>query len=210
MYKKILVKIILLVFLFIMYSYILVIHYIPDEITIFEGENISLKTIFGITVNSEDEVLEVSANSGEKTINKIGNETLSVSLFDKLFLKNVDVSVLPKTTVIPVGNIAGVKLYTNGVLVVGMSEIEGEDSKTYKPLEFDKIKNETLEAGFWNQNQYKIDKLVIEMIASYGMAVGKEVFDTCVWIGRFIELASLQAIEVEYIYRKDEKMNLVI
>ena len=82
------------------------------------------------------------------------------------------------------------------------------DSKTYKPLEFDKIKNETLEAGFWNQNQYKIDKLVIEMIASYGMAVGKEVFDTCVWIGRFIELASLQAIEVEYIYRKDEKMNL--
>lgn len=82
------------------------------------------------------------------------------------------------------------------------------DSKTYKPLEFDKIKNETLEVGFWNQKQYKIDKLVIEMIASYGMAVGKEVFDTCVWIGRFIELASLQAIEVEYIYRKDEKMNL--
>lgn len=82
------------------------------------------------------------------------------------------------------------------------------DAKTYKPLEFNKIKNETLEVGFWNQNQYKIDKLVIEMIASYGMAVGKEVFDTCVWIGRFIELASLQAIEVEYIYRKDEKMNL--
>ena len=82
------------------------------------------------------------------------------------------------------------------------------DSKTYKPLEFNKIKNETLEVGFWNQNQYKIDKLVIEMIASYGMAVGKEVFETCVWIGRFVELASLQAIEVEYIYRKDEKMNL--
>ena len=82
------------------------------------------------------------------------------------------------------------------------------DSKTYKPLGFNKIKNETLEVGFWNQNQYKIDKLVIEMIASYGMAVGKEVFETCVWIGRFVELASLQAIEVEYIYRKDEKMNL--
>lgn len=134
--KKILKKIILLTFLLIIYMYALVINYIPDEITIFEGENISLKTIFGITLNSEDEVLEVSANSGEKTINKIGNETLSVSLFDKLFLKSVDVSVLPKTTVIPVGNIAGVKLYTNGVLVVGMSEIEGEDSKTYKPYEY--------------------------------------------------------------------------
>lgn len=46
------------------------------------------------------------------------------------------------------------------------------------------------------------------MIASYGMAVGKEVFDTCIWIGRFIELAKLQNIDAEYIYRKDEKINL--
>lgn len=43
--------------------------------------------------------------------------------------------MLPKTTVIPVGNIAGVKLYTSGVLVVGMSEIEGSDNKMYKPYE---------------------------------------------------------------------------
>lgn len=50
--------------------------------------------------------------------------------------------------------------------------------------------------------------LVIEMIASYGMAVGKEVFDTCVWIGRFKEIALFNNIKVEYIYRKDEKMNI--
>lgn len=43
--------------------------------------------------------------------------------------------MLPKTTVIPVGSIAGIKLYTSGVLVVGMSEIQGIDNKKYKPYE---------------------------------------------------------------------------
>lgn len=135
MYKKLFKRIILLFVLFIIYIYVLVINYLPDKITIFEGENISLKTFFGITLDSQDKVLSVSADTGEKTINQIGSENLSVSLFDKMFLKNIEVSVLPRTTVIPVGNIAGVKLYTSGVLVVGMSEIEGEDNKTYKPYQ---------------------------------------------------------------------------
>lgn len=46
---------------------------------------------------------------------------------------------------------------------------------------------------------------VIEMIASYGMAVGKEVFETCLWIGRFVESTDGHA---ELIYRKDVKMHL--
>lgn len=47
--------------------------------------------------------------------------------------------------------------------------------------------------------------LAIEMIASYGMPVGKEVFDTCVWIGRFIEAWSGP---FTLVYRRDVKMFL--
>lgn len=81
------------------------------------------------------------------------------------------------------------------------------DTETYKPLSFGKQDNNWL-LGFMDTQGALFDKVIIEMIASYGMAVGKEVFETCVWIGRFVELARLQNIEVEYIYRKDEKINI--
>ncbi len=50
--------------------------------------------------------------------------------------------------------------------------------------------------------------VVIENVASYGMAVGRDVFETCVWIGRFCQMAILCGLVVEYIYRRDVKLNL--
>ncbi len=50
-------------------------------------------------------------------------------------------------------------------------------------------------------------RLAIEMIASYGMAVGREVFETCVWIGRFKQ-AWHSPDAVELVYRKDVKLHL--
>ena len=48
--------------------------------------------------------------------------------------------------------------------------------------------------------------VAIEMIASYGMAVGREVFETCVWIGRFTQAAGPDRVRL--VYRKDVKLHL--
>lgn len=47
----------------------------------------------------------------------------------------------------------------------------------------------------------------IEMVASYGMAVGKDVFETCVWIGRFAETIESRRGHAELIYRRDIKLH---
>lgn len=77
-----------------------------------------------------------------------------------------------------------------------------------KPIEFGKIENDELLHYIIEEN-FNMGYAAIEMVASYGMAVGKEVFDTCVWIGRFYEaIESTTAIEPQFVYRKDEKINL--
>lgn len=51
--------------------------------------------------------------------------------------------------------------------------------------------------------------LAIEMVASYGMPVGAEVFETCVWIGRFVQQWDVHVKRAQtLIYRKDVKLHL--
>lgn len=73
--------------------------------------------------------------------------------------------------------------------------------------EFGKLQNEELLEMLERYSLANaVDVFAIEMVASYGMAVGKDVFETCVWIGRFI-----QAIHPKghtFVYRKDEKICL--
>jgi hypothetical protein len=61
------------------------------------------------------------------------------------------------------------------------------DIATRRPLAFGKVPNKDL-LQLLSRGDLKADQAVIEMVASYGMPVGAEVFETCVWIGRFYEL----------------------
>ena len=63
--------------------------------------------------------------------------------------------------------------------------------------------NEEIESVL--QLRYAKTTLAIEMVASYGMAVGESVFRTCVQIGRFEKCCSMPFAEV---YRSDVKLTL--
>lgn len=73
-----------------------------------------------------------------------------------------------------------------------------------QPEVWDKLPNASLLAILTHLT-FSASELVVEMVASYGMPVGAEVFDTCVWIGRFIER---WGGEFRLIYRTDVKLHL--
>lgn len=51
-------------------------------------------------------------------------------------------------------------------------------------------------------------QFAIEMVACYGMPVGAEVFDTVLWIGRFIETIVRGGGVVDLVFRRDIKLHL--
>jgi hypothetical protein len=77
-----------------------------------------------------------------------------------------------------------------------------------RPVRFGITDNATL-VGLIRKNRAMagpgID-MAVEMIASYGMPVGREVFHTCVWIGRFLE--AWGAARADLVYRQEVKMHL--
>lgn len=74
-------------------------------------------------------------------------------------------------------------------------------------LEKGKAENRKLFSVLGKYDEYD---LAVEMVASYGMPVGREVFETCIWIGRYLEYAEKvhRVDKTELIYRSEEKMLL--
>lgn len=148
-FKKNFYRILTIFILTIILAYVTNITTIPENIILFKNENLSIKTVAGIKIT---EAIPVGSSLSDN--NKLKSETreYNVSLLG-INLRKIKADVLNQTTVIPLGNIIGLKLYTQGVLVVGKSQIEGEDNKIYKPYESSgidegdsiiKINNETI------------------------------------------------------------------
>lgn len=134
--RKNFAKIAVVLVLLLSYVYICSINSIPSNIIIFEGENLNLKIATGLTLASKNsKTILTASNINKEKINSEGTNSLNLNLFGTIPVKEVNVNVIPKTMVVPLGNAIGMKLYTKGVLVVGMSQIETDKNEKKKPYE---------------------------------------------------------------------------
>ena len=89
------------------------------------------------------------------------------------------------------------------------SAVVAIDSETLKPLEALIQPNEAIRRNLYEMPYVWNCVGVIEMVASYGMPVGKEVFETVVWIGRFYEAINMRFFRAaEFVYRREEKLHI--
>lgn len=169
--KKLMLTLILALLLIIL-AYVTNITSIPDSVTIFKGEVLSVGNILGTTIETKDEaqVLKTAANSE----NIMGTTKVSLKLFNTIKLKDITVNVIPETKVVVLGNLVGLKLYTSGVLVVGMSEIEGVDNNKYKPYENTGIKEGDRIVGVRDKSITCTDDLIEQVNLCNGESIKLE------------------------------------
>lgn len=80
------------------------------------------------------------------------------------------------------------------------------NSETLTPLDFGKCDNQDILEEIIRC--FDGDIVVVERIAPYGMAVGRDVYETAECWGRFIQKAEDTKKKTGFVYRKDEKLHI--
>ena len=132
MRKNKILRIFIIAGLMLLYLYIAVYSALPDKITMIEGEELTYPFYDFITISFEKESsVEVAQN---KLISNVtGKDNIKLSLFGVIPLKTVDVNVISSNTVIAGGNVIGMKLNTEGLVVVSLEEFTTRDYSKAKP-----------------------------------------------------------------------------
>lgn len=92
----------------------------PDGYSVNEGENLEINTDLPISVTYKD--TEFADSSSVKAKNS--SYSARINIFGIFPVKNVEVSLISKTLVVLGGEPFGVKIYTEGVLVVGVDTVD--------------------------------------------------------------------------------------
>ncbi len=97
---------------------------INEDATVFSVNNVPLEDNEAINLNEPFYIKSDFA----------GNHSMTLSIFG-IPIKNITVSVLPNQKLVPSGASIGVRINTEGVMVLGVSSFVGEDNEEYAPAE---------------------------------------------------------------------------
>lgn len=114
------INIIIIFFMLLVYAYIVNIINIPDKYVITNYEDYNFYTMPGIVLE------KVVETTGDNEVNSVNKQSIKYK-YSLLGIKDIKETIVVKIEdikLIPVGKLIGLKLYTNGVLVVGTSNIE--------------------------------------------------------------------------------------
>ena len=96
---------------------------IPDEIIVLNDRGVLTDGIFTAEKAQEEKNTQRASVTGENA----DNYTVNISLLNIIPIKSSHVSVSQRHYVIPSGEIFGLKLYSNGVMVVGTNDVPTEN-----------------------------------------------------------------------------------
>lgn len=92
---------------------------LPDKFYVAQGEELTIHSPFGIHPEAENTMLPLEVYS------TAGNTyALNLRMLGEVSVKQVQVQVVDRKSVVPCGIPFGIKMFTEGVIVVGMSDID--------------------------------------------------------------------------------------
>lgn len=140
-FQRILPKLLLVVFIFLLLQPVLIWHNYSQNVLLMEGEEYYVNLWYPFSaelVCDKEDFLKINGSilqGDNKQINlnnpllvqavNMGRANLKIKLFGKIPIRHLTVSVLPEKKVYPGGQSIGIKLRSEGVLVVGYNEVDG-------------------------------------------------------------------------------------
>jgi stage IV sporulation protein B len=173
--KKALIVLIVSVLAVICASYIKVILTIPSDMVLIEGEEYSynIDSLFPISIKADTEgILRINGNNFKSSYNRVdiskpvslssdrnGSVKLDFRFFGLLPVRTVNVDVVSNKSLIACGNTVGVKLRLEGILVIGISDVQSNNKKII-PVKNTGIKPGNVITQINEKNVESIEELV--------------------------------------------------
>lgn len=182
-FKKILIVLVVSTLAVIGAAYAKVMLTIPGEMVLIEGEEYfyNIDSLFPLSIKADTEgILKLNGRNIETKGNHIGisrpvslcsakggSVKLNLKFFGLLPVKTVNVDIVSNKQVIACGNTVGVKIKLEGILVIGISDVENNGQKTI-PVKNSGIKPGYVITSINNKPLGNIEELVNEINSSMG------------------------------------------